>query len=312
MHLEKHISDLLYRYQCVTIPNFGAFLTNYKSAVVNTNSNAFYPPTKQISFNSQLTSNDGLLASYVAEATNISYENALETIAENVKQWQKSLTASNILLLDNVGELSLNAEGNMLFQPSAQLNYLTDSFGLSSFVSPLISREVYKKEVEVLEEEIPILFTPERRASRPYLRYAAIALLAVGLGGAIGLKVYNQSQQKNQLITEHEAQQAVEDSIQAATFFDTAPAELPSITVNLSRASNKYYVVAGAFRIEANANKKVGQLIKQGYDAQLIGVNKYGLHQVSYAGFPDKNEALNSLRHIKRTVTPEAWLLVQD
>ena len=84
--LEKHISDLLYRYQCVTVPNFGAFLTNYKSAVVNTSGNAFYPPTKQVSFNSQLTSNDGLLASYIAEAANVSYENALEAIAENVKQ----------------------------------------------------------------------------------------------------------------------------------------------------------------------------------------------------------------------------------
>lgn len=301
----------MYRYQCVTVPNFGAFLTNYKSAVVNTSGNAFYPPTKQISFNSQLTSNDGLLASYIAEAANVSYENALEAIAENVKQWQRSLTASDILVLDNVGELSLNAEGNILFQPSIQINYLTESFGLSSFVSPLISREVYKKEVEAIEEETPILFTPEKRASRPYLRYAAIALIAISLG-VIGFKGYNQAQQKKQLLVEQEAQQTVEDSIQTATFFDTAPVELPSITLNLSRASNKYYVVAGAFRVEANADKKVGLLIKQGYDAQLIGVNKYGLHQVSYAGFADKYEALDYLRKIKRTVTREAWLLVQE
>ena len=32
MNLEYHISQLLYRYQCVTIPGFGAFLTDYQSA----------------------------------------------------------------------------------------------------------------------------------------------------------------------------------------------------------------------------------------------------------------------------------------
>ena len=47
MQLEKHISELLYRYECVTVPGFGAFLTHYKSARLDVSQHAFYPPHKR-------------------------------------------------------------------------------------------------------------------------------------------------------------------------------------------------------------------------------------------------------------------------
>ena len=73
MNLEYHISQLLYRYQCVTIPGFGAFLTDYQSAQWHEPSNGFYPPKKLISFNSFLKNNDGLLANHLAQIENITY-----------------------------------------------------------------------------------------------------------------------------------------------------------------------------------------------------------------------------------------------
>ena len=36
MHLTKHISDLLYRYDCVTVPGFGAFLGTPAPAELDT------------------------------------------------------------------------------------------------------------------------------------------------------------------------------------------------------------------------------------------------------------------------------------
>ena len=35
MKIEQYISQLLYRYQCVTVPGFGAFLTDYQSAKID-------------------------------------------------------------------------------------------------------------------------------------------------------------------------------------------------------------------------------------------------------------------------------------
>ena len=74
MQLETYISDLLYRYDCVTVPEFGAFLTQRKSAEVHETTNAFYPPKKMLSFNEQIQNNDGLLAKYIADVEKIPFE----------------------------------------------------------------------------------------------------------------------------------------------------------------------------------------------------------------------------------------------
>ena len=59
MQLETYISDLLYRYECVSVPGFGAFLTQRVSAKINDTTNTFYPPKKTVSFNEQIQKNDG-------------------------------------------------------------------------------------------------------------------------------------------------------------------------------------------------------------------------------------------------------------
>jgi hypothetical protein len=74
MSLTNYINDLLYRYDCVIVPDFGGFVTNAISARVNHFSHTFYPPTKQLTFNSHLTNNDGLLANYIASSENISFK----------------------------------------------------------------------------------------------------------------------------------------------------------------------------------------------------------------------------------------------
>jgi len=80
MTLANYINDLLYRYDCVIVPDFGGFVTNAISAKVNQFSHTFYPPTKQITFNSHLKNNDGLLANYIASSENVSFEKAVEFI----------------------------------------------------------------------------------------------------------------------------------------------------------------------------------------------------------------------------------------
>jgi hypothetical protein len=91
MKTASYISQLLYRYQFVTVPGFGAFLTEIQSAQWNANSNAFYPPKKLISFNSHLKNNDGLLANHIAQTEKTTYENAVVAIENEVSAWKKAL-----------------------------------------------------------------------------------------------------------------------------------------------------------------------------------------------------------------------------
>ncbi|UOB16027.1 SPOR domain-containing protein [Abyssalbus ytuae] len=315
MQLEKYISDLLYRYQCVAVPGFGAFLAQKRPAeIIEVKTHTFYPPTKLLSFNSQLKFNDGILAKYVADVEKTTYEEAIVRIENQVERWVAALKNGEKLFFKNVGDLWLNKEEKIQFQPSFSINYLTSAFGCDSFVSETITREILKEEVEELEEKAPILFTPEKRKEkRSYLKYAAVFLIAASTI-AFGVKTLNTRQVQQNQVVQQEVQQEVERNIQQATFFDADPAELPAVTVNLDFNNEvlKYHVVAGAFRVEENADKRVDQLLAKGYNANRIGKNKYGLHQVVYDSFSDVQEALEFLREVKRTDSSEAWLLVAE
>ncbi|MEM6514878.1 MAG: SPOR domain-containing protein [Bacteroidota bacterium] len=309
MQLETYIGDLLYRYDCVIIPEFGAFLTNKVSAKIHGTTNAFYPPKKEISFNEQLQKNDGLLANYISEVEKIPFAVAVEKIGKKVKKIKAYLIQGETIAFHQIGELKLNFEGNIAFEPSENINYLTASFGLSQITSPHILRETHKEVVEQIEEKAPIALTTERRKKRPYLKYAAIALLALSLAGIGGSKVYlNQIEVQNQ-IAQEDAKVQLDSKVQQATFVIENP--LPSITLNIKKQSGNYHIVAGAFRIESNSDRKVKQLRSQGYKARKIGVNRYGLHEVVYGSYSDRIEALETLRKIKRTHNREAWLLVK-
>jgi nucleoid DNA-binding protein len=142
MQLETYISDLLYRYECVTIPDFGAFLTQNTSATIDETTNTFYAPKKVMSFNEQIQKNDGILAHYIADVEKIPFETANKKIAKRVKILKSYLTQGETLTFKNIGEITFNKEGKIVFEPSYHLNYLTDSFGLSQFVSPQVNRVV--------------------------------------------------------------------------------------------------------------------------------------------------------------------------
>ena len=91
MILANYISDLLYRYECVIVPEFGGFVTNKIGAKINESNDTFYPPSKQITFNSHLNINDGLLANYIASLENISFDEASKAIPLAVITWQHKL-----------------------------------------------------------------------------------------------------------------------------------------------------------------------------------------------------------------------------
>ncbi|MFT5847170.1 MAG: hypothetical protein ACJARX_001210 [Psychroserpens sp.] len=314
MQLETYISDLLYRYDCVIVPNFGAFLTHRISAKLHETTHSFYPPKKALSFNEQLQTNDGLLANYIAEVEKIPYIVAVEKIAKQVKSIKSYLIEGETIELNNIGDLLLNKEGNINFEPSQHINYLTDAFGLSQFTTTQVSREVYKESVEAVEKVIPIAITPEKRvstssASKPYFKYAAIGLIFLTIGGLISSNYYGNQIDNHNQIAQEEANEQLDAKLQEATFVINSP--LPAATLQVEKLIGNYHIVAGAFRVEANSDKKVQQLKDKGFKARKIGVNRYGLHEVVYSSHTDRVEALNTLRTIKRTHNRDAWLLVK-
>jgi hypothetical protein len=311
MKIEQYISQLLYRYQCVTVPGFGAFLTEFQAAQLDENSHSFYPPKKMVSFNPFIKNNDGLLANHLAQAEKISYEIAVNSIQNEVSHWKTKIQEFGSFSVKNVGDFSLNSENNIVFVPVDQINYDTASFGLSSFVSPAVKREVYKEEVEQLEEKAPVIFTPEKRKNYSVLKYAAVFLLSAGITGTVGYKYYENKIAQETLIVETNVQKKVNQKIQEATFYISNP--LPAVTLTVPEEKLPYSVVAGAFRIESNAEEQYQRLLELGFKkAKRLAPNKHGLFPVVYGSYSTYSEAHEAMKNIQKLDNKDAWLLVDE
>ncbi|CAA0144979.1 conserved hypothetical protein [Tenacibaculum maritimum] len=300
MRLDNYINDLLYRYDCVIIPGFGGFVTNKIGAKVNDFTHTFSPPTKQITFNSHLKHNDGLLANYIVKAEEISFEEASLKIAGIVEKWNKELKSKSLKIGD-IGSLSLNEKEQLIFEPNTTANFLTDAFGLATFASSAVKRSEYKGQVKSLTSDSE-LKEEERKGIPVFIKYAATAAILLTLGYTGWVGVQNQG--------EVSEEQKLQDKIQSATFVIDNP--LPAIDLNLTKVTiKKFHVVAGAFQLRENAENKVNELKQKGFDSYILGENSWGLTQVVFDSYKTKKEARKNLKEIQENFSKDAWLLVK-
>lgn len=325
MKIEKYISELLYRYQCVGVPGFGAFLCEWQSAQVIVAQNSFVPPKKVISFNSHIKNNDGLLANHIALQEKISYENAVSKIQTQVVFWLEKLENKESLVLENIGEIFSNSEHNFVFKPNTAINYLTDSFGLAGFNSPEIARE-NQIQTEITsevapqietpvsvdapsEEETPVIPLNGKNRTKTWMKYAA-AVAIFASAGTYGYKMYfDYTIEQQTSIVEKTVQEKINQKLQEATFVIPNPINAVDLTLEASH-TEKYHVVAGAFRSKQNAIKAMNDLISKGFEAHLLTENKYGLIPVAFGSFSNLTEAQNLKIQIKAKDSVDAWLLI--
>lgn len=137
MKVDKHISELLYLHDCVIVPKLGGFVANYSSAKIHPTQHTFSPPSKNIVFNKNLITNDGLLANNIVNTEKKSYTAAMDTINQFVSITNNQIKKGEKVNIKNVGTLHLDVERNIQFSP-ADTNFLPEAFGLPEFQSPAI------------------------------------------------------------------------------------------------------------------------------------------------------------------------------
>lgn len=311
MKIEIYIAQLLYRYQCVTVPGFGAFLTEIQSAQLNESTHTFSPPRKMISFNPNIKNNDGLLAHHIAKSEKTSYEYAVSAIQYEVFNLKKTLEENGVFTIKNVGSIGLNTSNNLVFTPYDQSNFLTNSFGLSPFVSPLVKREQFEQKIEAIEKNEAIVLIPdEPRRMNPFVKYAAILVLALGVAGGVCYPIYQNQIETQTIIVESAVQRKVQNKIQEATFFIENP--LPAVTLTVKEEKLPYHIMAGVFRLEENAQKTLEELTRLGYKAKRIAPNKHGLFPVLYGSYSTLEDAEKAKNEIQKDHNPEAWILIES
>jgi len=311
MMIEKHISALLYRYQCVTVPGFGAFITETVSARYNETSNTFAPPKKTILFNSLLQQNDGLLANHIALEEQISFNEAVVLIQDQISLWKANLNGKEIVYLKNIGELSLNSEQKIQFEPVGSTNYLTSSFGLTAVMATALTREQQLTETKVIE-----LSTATKNKPRlQWMRYAAAVVAAVGLYSSVSTYQEYEVYQEQKLAVEKDVQNQIEQKLQQATFVIEAPKVIKEkiAEVTQQQSTKSFHIVAGAFKTEAKAQILTDELKAKGYaNAKYLSKSKHNMRQVVYNSYATQEEAQADLRQIHEKVNKDAWIFIEN
>ena len=346
-----YICELLYRYECVIIPDFGAFLTRRKPARVDDELHVFYPPSKMISFNKQLNNNDGLLANHIAVSENLTYEEGVAKVQRYVFYLKDRLSQESRIKLNGIGYFFISEENTIQFIAENTTNYLTESFGLSTIVALPISRNVLNNKVE-MEQKIQVLnaqneqIQTESQRTRllplPLIRSAAMITLCIGVAGVLGYSYVNQNyidSKHGVAISGVENEKTIDRSIQKASLEILNPISTKAfvaeksletdhkddindalllVKTNVSKkilleptkTKKKYHIIAGAYRLLENAQRRIQTLKEKGFDAYLIGVNAYGLHQIAYEGFDTRSAAFKALKKIKKEESRQAWVFI--
>lgn len=309
MKMTQYISALLYRYPCVIVPGFGAFITEIQSSFYDTEKQLFFPPQKRISFNRNIVNNDGLLANHIATQERLSYEDAALRIQNMVADWNNTLTSFDSLTLESIGLFSYNEEKSLQFDPIQNQNYLATSFGLSSVGVHSITREE-KTPAFMGLEQAPI----KTRRTATFFKYASVLVLTAGIGSVLVQNGYTAYVNDHTLSIENNVQSQVQNKIQQATFIIEPSIEAIALPVKdeTTTVVTPYHLVAAAFRSEENAAIEVEILKKKGFEnAAFLDRTKYGMYPVLYGSFATQEEAKSALKEIHRTTNKHAWIFIK-
>ncbi len=145
----KGIRELLFTHDYLVLPGFGGFVLKAGPAHFGNQGTLLMPASKTVSFNAQLRQNDGILAHWLQEKLGCSAAEALQHLHDFTGYCSGILTARRRLTVDRIGFFYLDFEGNTCFEPQADSNFLTESFGLGP--------------VSVKEIEIPVNVTEPKR-----------------------------------------------------------------------------------------------------------------------------------------------------
>ena len=184
MDITPYIRELLFGHDCVIVPDFGGFIGNYITARLDKSTGDFFPPIKQISFNKNLNTNDGLLIGRISEANGIDFNEARTVVAKYVTELHRKLNNGETVVFEHIGMFVNNQEGNVQFEPDGKANYCLNSFGLESFQCfPLEGYDLRKRIIKPIDED-----TVKKAHLRKMIWRAAVVVPLLGLMIAAPLK----------------------------------------------------------------------------------------------------------------------------
>ncbi|CDF22189.1 putative uncharacterized protein [Prevotella sp. CAG:617] len=326
LELAKHIENLLFKNECVIVPQLGGFVTHYVPAHFNPEEGLYLPPSRSVGFNPQLQLNDGLLVQSYMQAGDLSFPEAVQQLEADVNQLKQQLQAQGFCQLEGIGRLTLGLNGKYAFEP--------DSRGL---ISPLL----YAMEPTVA---VPLSSTQTRhntvknRQRKPYtisinrrLADACIAALVAlvvyfawandittpqpaaqaSLGSSfifLNSAVSPKQQVQNNVSTS--PVKAAPDTVVTSTPVQPRLAATQNVADTVKASTDTYAIVLASSITPTNAQRYVEQLHEQGLSDAYVHTSRR-MVRVLYRHYSTSEQAqrdLNSLRSQDPQFS-DAWVI---
>ena len=292
--VEEHIKELLFRHDCVIIPNFGGLVSNPVSSKINTVSGTIFPPSKLIVFNKNLSINDGLLINHISKNEKISIDDSKNIVFDFSKKITDSLMTERSMRLNNIGLFTLGSEDNIIFHQDIANNFDLNSFGFESF--QIQKKTKTKKIININQSSTTKKITYKAAA-------VLIPLILLSLTNILlDTSTSNINIQKSDL---NFFKKSKVPKLNVAK--NNIEKEIEKIETVTTPKIKNYHVIAGAFIEKSNAEKLNNSLRESNFNSEIL-LSENGYHRVSYNSFESKENAIIELEKLKR-INKSAWIL---
>ena len=182
LELVRHIEYLLTEHDCVLVPGLGGFVLQYVPARFSEDRKSIQPPGKQITFNSSLSYNDGLLAQSLMRTLDIDYGKAVAMIEHWVDEIKRSFSEpGDSYAFGELGTFVLSDERSLIFEPPASCLFGISAFGLKKLnICPLsqLHKDENVVEPKLRSKKRDVVYIPVNKSFvRQLIAAAAIIIL---------------------------------------------------------------------------------------------------------------------------------------
>lgn len=337
--LAKHIEVLLLEHDCVIVPGLGGFIAHYRSAYYDSTEKRYYPPTRSIGFNPQLTINDGLLVQSYMKAYNTDFPDATRKIEQVVVQIKDILYHDGELFINHVGTLYNNVNGVYEFLPTENGFFTPSLYGLqTSFLTQLSHQQSLTTSIKQESTQSSRTIVSQARETNIFVRYIATIAAAVFLFLILSSKVENTDIYQSEYASI--GSRSLLDAIRMESLMTTAP-EFPakqSDSVTMQQVSPNqnsidtihkqlqnnistkpkttpqadatlYYVIVASLNTLEGAKTEVVRLRKAGFE-QLEILSTSHIHRIAVAQYTSEAEAYKKINELReKGLVETAWVL---
>lgn len=342
MEISKYIIQILKEQEQVIVPGLGSFVAEYKSAKIHPIDHNFTPPIKEIVFDN-FTPDDDFLIRKIAESENVTQEKAILEIRNFTDNLITEIQTYKVSSIKGLGTFTLNIDNTITFT-AEKIDISDESFGLDEYKSPAVIRNDFKekaKEIKKAKED-------EAAKKARNKRYILVSLSVIIFTALVFLVFFTDifrniiydtdvkmerpnsqmSIQQNSVAEQVMTDTAVNDTLTETQISEnenpTTDAVVekkqdepkpktepkPEVVKEKIKETTKYYIVAGSFKIQENAEKRVEELKSKSYNgAGYLQPNNKGLYVVYYKYYNSKQDAEVMHQKVMKEENPESWVM---